>query len=85
MRRVTAKIKNFAGLFFNVSTVHYNIFSDQLDVNQNPRKAEMKSIRLGKGFLGGEEIVRQVCLNAQRFNVNMVAYNTFLIRDMVLT
>ena len=36
------------------------------------------------GFLG-KEIVRQIYLNDQRFNVNMVMYYTSLIRGLVLT
>jgi len=45
----------------------------------------MKLIPLeDEGFLV-EETVRQVCLNGQRFNVNVVIYSTFLIRDIMLT
>ena len=44
----------------------------------------MKLIPLeDEGFLV-EETVRQVCVNAQRFNVNMVMYNTLLIKGIML-
>jgi len=45
----------------------------------------MKLIPLeDEGFLV-EETVRQVYLNGQRFNVNVIRYNTFLIRGITLT
>ena len=68
-------------------TSHITISSDirSFDITQSSRKSrdEVDSA-WGKGFLGGGETVRQVCLNDQRFNINMVIYNTSLIRVMVL-
>jgi len=50
-----------------------------------PGEAKMKLIPLeDEGFLV-EEIVRQVCLNGQSFNINVVMYSTFLIRGIMLT
>ena len=50
-----------------------------------PGEAKMKLIPLeDEGFLV-EEIARQVCFDGQRFNVNAVMYNTFLIRGIMLT
>ena len=57
-----------------------------VDVNQSPRISRDKiDSTWEKGFLRGEKTVRQVCLNDQRFNVNVVMYNSSLIRVMVLT
>jgi len=49
---------------------------------RNPRRSgdEFDSVR-GQEFLI-EKIVRQVCLDGQRFNVNTVMYSTFLIRGV---
>ena len=46
--------------------------------------AEMKLIPLEDEGLLVEETVRQICLNNQKFNVNVVIYSTSLIGGMVL-
>jgi len=82
-----AKIKNF-GFVSNVDIVHYNVlrYSISLMPIRVPAKVEIKLIPLGeRNFLGGEETVRQISLNDQRFNVNVVMCSTSLIRAMVLT
>jgi len=63
-----ANIRNFAFIFSLMLTS----LLQQLDVNQSPRRSgnEIDSA-WGKRFLGGEETVKQVCLNEQRLNVNV--------------
>ena len=48
-----------------------------------PGGVEMKLIPFEDERFLVEEIIRQVRLNGQRFNVNMVMYNTFLISGIL--
>jgi len=76
------KTENFAFVF---SSMLHRVLQ-YVDVNQSPRISRDKiDSTWEKGFLRGEKTVRQVCLNDQRFNVNVVMYNSSLIRVMVLT
>ena len=80
MTRLKLKILPLSS-FFYVNILYYNSWMSTII----PGGVEMKLIPLeDEGFLV-EEKVRQVCFNGQKFNVNMVMYNTFLIRGIMLT